>query len=151
VYAHVKVLDTGARGATLTFVQNGRGDVFLAWENEAFYSVNYMQKGKDCEIVVPSVSILAEPPVAVVDKVVEKHGTREVAEAYLKYLYSPEGQTLAAKHYYRPRDEKSVPAEYLKQFSKIELFTINDVFGGWRKAQSQHFADGGVYDQFSKP
>ena len=111
----MKVLDSGARGATLTFVKNGRGDVLLAWENEAFYSVNDMKKGERwIEIVVPSVSILAEPSVAVVDKIVDKHGTRKVAEAYLKYLYSPEGQTIAAKHYYRPRDVKSVPEEYLK-------------------------------------
>ncbi len=152
LFAHVKVLDSGARGATLTFVKNGRGDVLLAWENEAHYSVNEMKKAKGgLEIVVPSVSILAEPTVAVVDKVVEKHGTRKVAEAYLRYLYSPEGQTIAAKHYYRPRDAKAVPREYLKPFSKVELFTVDDIFGGWRKAQREHFDDGGVFDQISKP
>jgi sulfate/thiosulfate transport system substrate-binding protein len=146
---NVKVFDSGARGATLTFVKNGRGDVLLAWENEAIYSINDMKKG-GFEIVVPSVSILAEPSVAVVDKIVDKHGTRKVAEAYLKYLYSPEGQTMAAKHYYRPRDVKSVPEEYMKSFSKVELFTIDDVFGGWRKAQKEHFEDGGIFDQIMK-
>jgi sulfate/thiosulfate transport system substrate-binding protein len=151
LYARVKVLDSGARGATLTFVQNRRGDALLAWENEAFYSVNHMKGGDECEIVVPSVSILAEPPVAVVEKIADKRGTRAVAEAYLKYLYSPEGQTIVAKHYYRPRDEKSVPAEYLKPFAGVELFTIDAVFGGWQKVQAEHFADGGVYDQISKP
>ena len=153
LYHHVKVLDSGARGATLTFVKNGRGDVLLAWENEAFYSVNDMKKGDKggLEIVVPSVSILAEPSVAVVDEVVKKHGTRELAEAYLKYLYSPEGQTIAAKHYYRPRDVKSVPEEYQKPFSKkVKLFTVADVFGGWQKAQREHFEDGGVFDQISR-
>ncbi len=122
----------------MTFVNNRRGDVLLAWENEAFLSINDMKKG-EYEIVVPSVSILAEPPVAVVDKIVDKRGTREVAEAYLKYLYSPEGQTIAAKHYYRPRDREAVAEEYLKPFTKVELFTIDDVFGGWRKAQAQAF------------
>ncbi len=150
LYAHVKVLDSGARGSTITFVNNRRGDVLLAWENEAFYSVNDMKKG-ECEIVVPSVSILAEPSVAVVDRIVDKRGTRKLAEAYLKYLYSPEGQTIAAKHYYRPRDRKSVAGQYLKPFSKVQLFTIDDVFGGWRKAQREHFDDGGVFDQISKP
>lgn len=150
LYGHVKVLDSGARGATLTFVENGRGDAFLAWENEAFYSINHMKKGGDCEIVVPSISILAEPSVAVVDKVVEKNGTREVAEAYLNYLYSPEAQAIVAKHYYRPRDTKSVPDEHLKRFSSVELFTVDDVFGGWPKAQAEHFDDGGSFDQISK-
>ncbi len=150
VYDHVKVLDSGARGSTLTFVQNHRGDVLLAWENEAFYSVNDMKKG-ECEIVTPSISILAEPTVAVVDKIVDKHGTRKVAEAYLRYLYSPEGQTIAAKRYYRPRDKKAVPERYLKPFSSLELFTVDDVFGGWAKAQAKHFDNGGIFDQFSQP
>jgi sulfate/thiosulfate transport system substrate-binding protein len=147
---NVKVFDSGARGATLTFVKNGRGDVLLAWENEALFSINDMKTG-DFEIVVPSVSILAEPSVAVVDKIADKHGTRKLAEGYLKYLYSPEGQTIAARHYYRPRDVKSVPEEYMKPFAKVDLFTIDDVFGGWRKAQKEHFDDGGVFDQISKP
>jgi sulfate/thiosulfate transport system substrate-binding protein len=147
--AQVTVFDTGARGSTMTFVQRGQGDVLLAWENEAFLSLH--ESGSDkFEIVVPSISILAEPSVAVVDKNVDKHHTRAVAEAYLKHLYSPEGQTIAAKHHYRPRDTKSVPAEYLKQFSNVELFTIDDVFGGWQKAQHEHFDDSGTYDQTSK-
>ena len=132
LYRHVKVLDTGARGATLTFVKNGAATCCWPGRTRRSCSINDMKKG-EFEIVVPSVSILAEPSVAVVDKIVDKHGTRKVAEAYLKYLYSPEGQTIAAKHYYRPRDAKSVPAEYLKRFSKVELFTIDDVFGGWRE------------------
>lgn len=148
--ARVKVFNSGARGATMTFVQNGMGDVLLAWENEAFLSINEESGYGKVEIVVPSVSILAEPTVAVVDKNVDKRGAREVAEAYLRYLYSPEGQTLAAKHYYRPRDVKSVPAENLKHFSKLDLFTIDDVFGGWEKAQPEHFNDGGIFDQISK-
>jgi sulfate transport system substrate-binding protein len=150
LFSQVAVLDTGARGATMTFVQRGIGDVLLAWENEAFLSLNEEASRGKVEIVVPSISILAEPTVAVVEKNVDKHGTQEVAEAYLKYLYSPEGQTLAAKHYYRPRDQKSVPQERLKPFSKVDLFTIDDVFGGWEKAQAEHFADGGMYDQISK-
>jgi sulfate transport system substrate-binding protein len=150
LFAQVAVLDTGARGSTMTFSQRGIGDVLLAWENEAFLSLNE-ESGRDkVEIVVPSISILAEPTVAVVEKNVEKHRTNEVAEAYVKYLYSPEGQALAAKHYYRPRDLKSVPKENLKHFSKIELFTIDDVFGGWDKTQAEHFNDGGIYDQISK-
>jgi sulfate transport system substrate-binding protein len=150
LYAHVKVLDSGARGATTTFVQRHIGDVLLAWENEAFLAIQE-EAGRDkVEIVIPSVSILAEPIVAVVDKLADKHGTREVAEAYLKYLYSPEGQTIAAKNYYRPRNAKAVPPEYLKRFSKVELFSIDDVFGGWEKAQPQHFNDGGIFDQISK-
>jgi sulfate/thiosulfate transport system substrate-binding protein len=150
LFANVKVLDSGARGATTTFVERGMGDVLLAWENEAFLSIKE-ESGRDkVEIVVPTISILAEPTVALVDRNVDKHGTREVAEAYLKYLYSPEGQAIAAKHYYRPRDTKSVPPENLKHFSKVELFTIDDVFGGWEKAQPEHFDDGGVFDQISK-
>ena len=153
LFLHVKVLDSGARGSTTTFVQRGIGDVLLAWENEAYLSVKESSKesGNDkFEIVVPSISILAEPSVAVVEKNAEKHGTSEVAEAYLKYLYSPDGQTIAAKNYYRPRDAKSVPKEYLKNFATVELFTIDDVFGGWEKAQPEHFDDGGIYSQISK-
>lgn len=149
LYKNVPVLDSGARGATNTFVQRGLGDVLLAWENEAFLAVNELGKDK-FEIVVPSVSILAEPPVTVVDKVVDKKGTRKVAEEYLKYLYSPEGQEIAAKNYYRPRDQK-VAAKYAKAFPKVKLFTIDEIFGGWRKAQKTHFADGGVFDQIYAP
>lgn len=145
LFKHVPVLDSGARGATTTFVQRGQGDVLLAWENEAFLAVNELGKDK-FEIVVPSLSILAEPPVSVVDKVVDKKGTRKVAEAYLKYLYSPEGQEIAARNYYRPRDKK-VAARHARQFPKVKLVTIDDTFGGWRKAQKTHFADGGVFDQ----
>ena len=145
LFKHVPVLDSGARGSTTTFVQRGQGDVLLAWENEAFLAVNELGKDK-FEIVVPSLSILAEPPVAVVDKVVDKKGTRKLAEEYLKYLYTPEGQEIAAKHYYRPRDKK-VAAKYAKVFPKVKLVTIDDTFGGWRKAQKTHFADGGVFDQ----
>ena len=145
IYENVPVLDSGARGSTTTFVERGLGDVLIAWENEAFLSINELGKDK-FEIVVPSLSILAEPPVAVVDSVVDKKGTRKVAEAYLEYLYSPEGQEIAAKNYYRPRDE-AVAKKYEAQFPKIELFTIDDVFGGWNKAQTEHFNDGGVFDQ----
>jgi sulfate/thiosulfate transport system substrate-binding protein len=150
LFANVKVLDSGARGSTMTFVQRGIGDVLLAWENEAFLSINELGPDK-FEIIVPSVSILAEPSVAVVDKIADKHGTREVAEAYLKHLYSPEGQTIAARHYYRPRDTKSVSPELLKRFSGVGLFTIDDVFGGWETAQREHFKDGGVFDAIYKP
>ncbi|SCK15809.1 sulfate ABC transporter substrate-binding protein [Vogesella sp. LIG4] len=145
LYQHVKVLDSGARGATVTFTQRGIGDVLLAWENEAYLSVKEFGPDK-FDIVTPSLSILAEPPVSVVDKVVDKHGTRKVAEAYLRYLYSPEGQELAAKNYYRPRDPK-VAARYAGQFSKVKLFSIDQLFGGWTRAQKTHFADGGVFDQ----
>jgi sulfate transport system substrate-binding protein len=144
IYKNVPVLDTGARGSLITFVQRGVGDVFMSWENEAFLAVNEFGKDK-FEIVVPSTSILAEPPVAVVDKVVDKKGTRAAAEAYLKFLYTPEGQEIAAKHYYRPRDA-GVAKKYEGSFPKVELFTIDDVFGGWRKAQTTHFKDGGVFD-----
>ena len=145
LFKNVPVLDSGARGSTTTFVQRGQGDVLLAWENEAFLAVNELGKDK-FEIVVPSLSILAEPPVSVVDAVVDRKGTRKVAEAYLKYLYSPVGQEIAAKNYYRPRDKK-VAAKYAKQFPKVKLVTIDNTFGGWRKAQKTHFADGGVFDQ----
>ena len=149
IYRNVPVLDTGARGSTTTFVKRGIGDVLLAWENEAFLAVKELGPDK-FEIVVPSVSILAEPPVAVVDKVVDKRGTRAVAEAYLQYLYSPEAQDLAAKHFYRPRLE-SVARKYATSFPQIPLFTIDAVFGGWDKAQQTHFTDGGVFDQIYHP
>jgi sulfate/thiosulfate transport system substrate-binding protein len=143
VYANVPVLDTGARGSTVTFVDRGVGDVLLAWENEAFLAVNELGKDK-FDIVVPSISILAEPSVAVVDKVVDKKGTRQAAEAFLKYLYSSEGQEIVAKDYYRPRDP-NVAKAYESRFPKVELLTIDD-FGGWRKAQQTHFNDHGVFD-----
>jgi sulfate/thiosulfate-binding protein len=145
VYHNVPVLDSGARASTVTFVQRGIGDVLLAWENEALLAVRELGAGK-FSIVMPSQSILAEPPVAVVDKVVDKHGTRPVAEAYLKYLYSAEGQELAAKHYFRPRDP-AVAAKYASQFPAVKLVTIDGVFGGWTQAQAIHFADGGTFDR----
>ncbi|WP_392432769.1 sulfate ABC transporter substrate-binding protein [Yersinia sp. HM-2024] len=148
LYKNVEVLDSGARGATNTFVERGIGDVLIAWENEALLAVN--EVGKDqFDIITPSLSILAEPTVSVVDKVVDKRGTREVADAYLKYLYSPEGQTIAAKNYYRPRDP-AVAAKFTKEFPQLKLITIDDVFGGWTKAQQVHFATGGVFDEISK-
>ncbi len=147
LYANVKVLDSGARGATTTFVERGIGDVLIAWENEAYLSVKELGPDK-FEIVTPSLSILAEPPVAVVDKVVDKKGTRKVATEYLNYLYSPEGQEIAAQNYYRPIDAK-VAAKYAKNFGKVNLFKIDDVFGGWTKAQKAHFADGGIFDQIA--
>jgi sulfate/thiosulfate transport system substrate-binding protein len=148
LYHHVPVLDTGARGSTTTFVQRGIGDVLLAWENEAFLALEEL--GPDqFEIVVPSLSILAEPPVTLVDQVVDDHGTREVAEAYLEYLYSPTGQALAAKHYYRPvAPEHADPAD-LERFPEVELITVDEVFGGWQEAQRRHFADGGIFDQIA--
>jgi sulfate/thiosulfate transport system substrate-binding protein len=150
LFKRVPVLDSGARGSTNTFVQRGIGDVLLAWENEAFLSIQELGPDK-VDIVVPSVSILAEPPVTVIDKVVDKKGTREVAEAYLKYLYSPEGQRLAAKHYYRPTNPASASPDDLKRFPQLDLFNIDVVFGGWQKAQQAHFNDGGVFDQIYKP
>lgn len=149
IYANAKVLDSGARGSTTTFVERGIGDVLIAWENEAYLSVKELGEGK-FEIVTPSLSILAEPPVSVVDKNVDKKGTRKVATAYLEYLYSPEGQEIAGKNYYRPRDAK-VAAKYAKQFSPVKLFTIDELFGGWRVAQKTHFDDGGVFDQIYAP
>ena len=149
LFKNVKVLDSGARGSTTTFTERGIGDVLLAWENEAYLAVKELGPEK-FDIVTPSLSILAEPPVSVVDKVVDKKGTRKVAQAYLEYLYSPEGQEIAAKHYYRPRDEK-VAAKYAKQFAKVNLITIDGVFGGWEKAQKTHFADGGTFDQIYAP
>lgn len=145
IFKNVPVLDSGARGATTTFVERGLGDVLIAWENEAILAVNELGKEK-FEIVAPSLSILAEPPVAVVDKVVEKRGTRLTAQAYLDYLYSEEGQNIAARHYYRPTNAK-VAAKYAAQFPKLKLVTIDDTFGGWQKAQKTHFADGGTFDQ----
>jgi sulfate transport system substrate-binding protein len=145
LYANVKVLDTGARGSTITFVQRGQGDVLIAWENEALLSVNKLNPG-EFEIVYPSQTILAEPPVSVVDLNVDKHGTRDVAVAYLKYLYSPEGQDVIARNYYRPRD-KDVLAKYASQFPAIKLFTEAETFGGWDKVQKDFFGDGGVFDQ----
>lgn len=150
LFGRVPVLDSGARGSTMTFVQRGIGDVFLSWENEAFLAIHEL--GRDqFEIVVPSVSILAEPSVALVDRVVDKRGTRQAAEAYLQYLYSPAGQTAAAKHFYRPRNGKGVPEDLLRQFPRLELFTVDEVFGGWQKAQAEHFDDGGVFDAIYKP
>jgi sulfate transport system substrate-binding protein len=145
IYRNVPVLDTGARGSTITFAERGVGDVLISWENEAFLAINELGKDK-FEIVVPSVSILAEPPVAVVDKVVDRKGTRAVAEAYLNYLYSREGQEIAGRHYYRPRDPE-VAQKYATIFPKVSLFTIDEVFGGWRKAQKAHFDDKGVFDE----
>jgi sulfate/thiosulfate transport system substrate-binding protein len=149
LYHNVPVLDTGARGSTVTFVERGIGDVLLAWENEAFLALKEFGSDK-FEIVAPSESILAEPPVAVVDKVVDAKGTRKQAEAYLNFLYSPEAQEIVAKNSYRPRDQ-AVAAKYKDTFPKISLFTIDDEFGGWKKAQETHFADGGIFDQIYKP
>jgi sulfate transport system substrate-binding protein len=145
LYQHVHKLDVGARDSTNTFVRNKQGDVLLAWENEAYLSLK--ENPDEFELVTPSVSILAEPPVTVVDKTVDKRGTREVAEAYLKFLYTPAGQKIVAKHFYRPRYTKDVPEELLKKFSFAEFFTIDEAFGGWQKAQTEHFKDGGVFDQ----
>src|ERR1700716_307797 len=148
LYKNVPVLDTGARGSTVTFVERGVGDVLLAWENEAFLAQREFGKDK-FEIVSPPLSILAEPPLAVVDKVADKKGTRAVAEAYLKYWYTKEGQEIAARNSYRPRDPE-IAKEYEKSFAKVELFTIDDVFGGWTKAQKEHFGEGGIFDQIYK-
>jgi len=145
IYKNVPVLDSGARGSTTTFVERGVGDVFISWENEAFLAIKEYGPGK-FEIVVPSLSILAEPPVAIVDKVVDKKGTRDLAEAYLQYLYSEEGQEIAAKNFYRPTNQK-VAAKYAKQFPAITLFRIDEAFGGWKNAHKTHFADGGTFDQ----
>ena len=145
IYKNTKVLDTGARGSTTTFVERGIGDVLIAWENEAHLAIKELGPDKFA-IVVPSISILAEPPVTLVDKVVDKHGTRKLAEAYLDYLYSPEAQELAGKNYYRPRDAAAAE-KYKAQFSPVKLFTIDEVFGGWEKAQKTHFDDGGIFDQ----
>lgn len=150
LFKHVPVLDSGARGSTNTFVQREIGDVLLAWENEAFLAFNELGEDK-FDIVVPPLSILAEPPVAVVDKWADKHGTRKVAEEYLKFLYSETGQKLAAHHYYRPVNTKFALPEDLKRFTKLELITVDDVFGGWTAAQKKHFSDGGIFDQIYQP
>ena len=146
LFKHVPVLDTGARGSTITFVNNGQGDVLLAWENEAFLALKEDGGNDKFDIVVPSLSILAEPPVAVVDKNAEKKGNSEIAKAYLEHLYSPAGQEIAAKNFYRPRDA-AVAAKYAQQFPKLELVTIDKDFGGWKTAQPKFFNDGGVFDQ----
>jgi len=149
LYKNVPVLDSGARGATTTFVERGIGDVLIAWENEAYLAVKELGPTK-FDIITPSVSILAEPPVAVVDKFADKHGTRKVAEAYLNYLYTDEAQDIIAKNYYRPATEKAAK-KYANQFAKVNLFTIEQVAGGWTAAQKAHFADGGIFDQIYQP
>jgi len=145
ILKNVPILDTGARGATVTFVERGIGDVLIAWENEALLAAKDMAKGK-VEVVLPSTTILAEPPVAVVDRVAAKHKTSEVAQAYLEFLFTPEGQEIAAKHYFRPRDT-SVAAKHAANFPGVQTFTIDDLFGGWAKAHQTHFADGGTFDK----
>jgi sulfate transport system substrate-binding protein len=149
IYKNVPVLDSGARGSTTTFVEREIGDVLITWENEALLAIRELGPDK-VQIVAPSVSILAEPPVTIVDKVVDRRGTRKVAEAYLKFLYSDEGQELAGKHYYRPINEK-IAAKYASQFPKVKLFTIDEIAGGWTKAQKTHFADGGTFDRIYQP
>jgi sulfate/thiosulfate-binding protein len=149
LYKNVPVLDAGARGSTTTFVERGIGDVLIAWENEALLAIKELGPGK-FEVVAPSLSILAEPPVAVVDKVVGKHGTKAVAQAYLEYLYTPEGQEIAARNFYRPRDP-DVAAKHAAEFPKVSLVTIDEVFGGWKKAHAAHFADGALFDQIYQP
>ena len=149
LYKNVPVLDSGARGSTTTFAQRGIGDVLLSWENEAYLALNELGKDK-VEVVVPSISILAEPPVAVVDKYANKHGNAEVAKAYLEFLYTEEGQEIGAKNYYRPHLER-VAATYADRFPKLQLFTVDELFGGWQKAQKKHFDDGGVFDKIYAP
>ena len=149
IFKRVPVLDSGARGSTNTFAQRGIGDVLLAWENEAFLAINELGNDK-YEIVAPSLSILAEPPVAVVDKVVDRRGTRAAAQAYLEYLYTPAGQEIAARHFYRPRLPE-IAKKYARQFPQLKLFTIDEFFGGWQKAQKTHFDDGGTFDQIYQP
>ena len=151
LFKNVPVLDTGARGSTTTFVERGIGDVLLAWENEALLTLNDPETRSKFEIVVPSISIKAEPPVAWVDKNVAKHGTRKQAEAYLRFLYSPKGQQLAAKHFYRPAEPDKVPAALLAQFPEVAQVTIDGAFGGWKKTQAEHFGDGGFFDRIYKP
>lgn len=148
LYGNVKVLDSGARGSLTTFAERGIGDVFISWENEAYLAGKEFGADK-FDIITPSVSILAEPPVAVVDKVVDKRGTRKIATEYLNYLYSPEGQEIAGKNFYRPTDKK-IAAKYAKQFANVKLFTIDKVFGGWTSAQKNHFADGGIFDKIQE-
>ena len=150
LYKNVPVLDSGARGSTTTFVQRGIGDVLLAWENEALLAIKELGSDK-VEMVAPSVSILAEPPVTVVDKNAEAHGVTKVAKAYLEYLYTPAGQALAAKHYYRPSDPSKVDPAAAKQFPELKLFTVNEVFGSWRDAHEKHFKEGGVFDSIYSP
>ena len=149
IYKNVPVLDSGARGATTTFIEREIGDVLITWENEALLAIRELGPDK-VQIVAPSLSILAEPPVTIVDKVVDRRGTRKVAEAYLKFLYSDEGQELAGKHYYRPINEK-IAAKYSSQFPKLKLLTVDEVAGGWTKAQKTHFADGGTFDRIYQP
>ena len=149
LYRNVPILDTGARGSTVTFVESGIGDVLIAWENEALLVTSQLHKG-DYEVIAPSVSMLAEPSVAVVDKVVDRRNTRDLAEAYLQLLYTDEGQEIAVKHYYRPR-APAVAAKHAEQFPTIELLTIDDTFGGWKKAQETHFSDGGIFDKIYQP
>ena len=149
LFKNVPVLDSGARGSTTTFVERGMGDVLIAWENEALLTLKEIGKDK-FELVAPSLSILAEPPVTVVDKYAAKHGTAAAAKAYLEFLYTPEAQRIAGKHYYRPRDE-SVAKEFAELFPNVKLFTIDALFGGWQKAQKTHFADGGIFDQIYQP
>lgn len=151
LFQNVPVLDTGARGSTTTFVERGIGDVLIAWENEALLTLNEPGSRGKFEIVVPSLSIKAEPPVAWVDKNVAKHGTRKQAEAYLRFLYSPEGQRLAAKHFYRPSEPDKVPVAELARFQQVKQVTIGNAFGGWKKAQAEHFADGGFFDKIYRP
>jgi sulfate transport system substrate-binding protein len=148
LFKNVPVLDSGARGATTTFVQRGIGDVLLAWENEAYLAL--AEANDRVQIVVPSISILAEPPVTIVDKVVDRKGTRALAQAYLEFLYTPEAQEIVAKHHYRPRDPK-IAAKYSGTFAKVTLFTIEEAFGGWQAAQKTHFADQGTFDQIYRP
>jgi sulfate transport system substrate-binding protein len=149
LYKNVPVLDSGARGATTTFVQRGVGDVLVGWENDAYLALKEFGADK-FELVTPSLSILAEPPVAVVEKVAKKHGTEGVAKAYLEFLYSEEGQEIAARNFYRPRSEK-VAAKYVDKFAKVKLVTIDEAFGGWQKAQKTHFGEGGVFDELVRP
>ena len=148
LYKNVPVLDSGARGATTTFVNNGIGDVLIAWENEALLAVQERGQGQ-VELVTPPLTILAEPPVTWVDKVVKRHGTQEVAEEYLKYLYTSEGQEIAARHFFRPRLE-AVAQKYADKFPKVKTFTIDEVFGGWQNAHKTHFGEGGVFDQLQQ-
>jgi sulfate transport system substrate-binding protein len=150
LFKNVPVLDSGARGATNTFIQRGIGDVLLAWENEAYLALAEANSKDKVQIVVPSISILAEPPVAVVDSVVDKKKTRALAEEYLKFLYTPQGQEIAARNHYRPRDPK-VAEKYKATFANVKLFTIDEAFKGWQNAQKVHFADGGTFDQIYKP
>lgn len=149
IYKNVPVLDSGARGSLTTFLERGIGDVFISWENEALLSIKELGADK-VDLVVPSLSILAEPPVAVVDKVVDRRGTRKVAQAFVEYLYSDEGQEIAAKNYYRPINEK-ITAKYATQFQKVKLVTVEEAAGGWTKAQKTHFSDGGIFDQIYQP